>query len=75
MRAGWRYAIGLGVPLVAIVPTVPVLARLDAAPLGVPIAVLWLFGCIPLTACCLAVCWVVHDRHQPADDVPPTPPG
>jgi len=70
MRPAWRVAIGLGVPVLAIVPTVPVLARLQAAPFGVPIAVLWLFGCIPLTACCLAVCWFVHDRHQPDDDLP-----
>ena len=74
MRQGWRHAIGLGIPTLAIVPTVPVLTRLELAPLGVPIAVLWLFGCIPLTAACLCICWIMHDRHQPEDEIAMIPP-
>lgn len=58
-----RLAIGLGVPFMAVVPTIPLLDRSDLAWHGMPIAVLWLFGCIPLTSACLATCWWLYDRH------------
>lgn len=64
MKPAFRYAIGLGIPFIAVVPTIPLLARMQATPLGMPIAVLWLFGCIPLTSACLALCWFLHDRHE-----------
>lgn len=57
-----RLVIGLGLPFLAIVPTVPILSRLAWMPFGMPVAVVWLFGCIPFTAACLAVCWFAHDR-------------
>ena len=63
MTPSRRLLIGLGVPFAAVLPTIPLLAALRAAPLGVPVAVLWLFGCIPLTSACLALCWR-HDRHE-----------
>jgi hypothetical protein len=60
-----RFTIGLVVPFLAVVPTVPLLGYLAIAPYGVPLALWWLFGCIPLTSLCLAICWFGHDRHQP----------
>ena len=65
-----RAAVGLGVPFAAVVPTIPILARLHAQAFGLPIAVLWLFGCIPLTSACLALCWFLHDRHDVAEPEP-----
>lgn len=62
-RNASRLAIGLGVPFMAVVPTIPLMDRIDLAWHGVPVAVLWLFGCIPLTSACLAVCWWLFDRH------------
>ena len=58
-----RPLIGLGVPVVLVVGTMPLLSTLREAPLGVPLALWWLGGCIPLTSACLAVVWFVFDRH------------
>ncbi len=65
MNGRTRVAVGLGIPFMAVVPTIPVLSRLHTEILGVPIEVAWLFGCMPLTSACLAICWFAHDRHQP----------
>ena len=62
-----RFAIGLGVPFLAVVPTVPILSRLHYEFFGLPFAVVWLFACMPLTSACLAICWFAHDRYQPDD--------
>jgi hypothetical protein len=59
-----RLFIGLGIPFLAIVPTIPLLSRLDWLVFGVPAEVAWLFFCIPLTSACLAVCWFGHDRYK-----------
>ena len=62
-----RLAIGLGLPVLAVVPTIPVLSRLEIVRLGLPVAGWWLFACIPLTSACLFACWWGHDRHAPGD--------
>ena len=59
-----RYTIGIAVPFLSVIPTVPLLSHLDIAPFGVPLALLWLFGCIPLASLCLAICWFAHDRNE-----------
>lgn len=59
-----RYTIGIAVPFLSVIPTVPLLGHLSYAPFGVPIALLWLFACIPLASICLAICWFAHDRHR-----------
>jgi uncharacterized protein DUF3311 len=64
-----RYTIGLAVPFLSVIPTVPLLARLPIAPFGVPLALLWLFACIPLTSACLAIVWFAHDRHIPDEQI------
>jgi hypothetical protein len=61
---GIRVCIGLGIPFLAIVPTIPLLSRLDWLVFGVPAEVAWLFCCIPLTSACLAFCWFGHDRYR-----------
>jgi len=60
-----RYVIGIAVPFLAVIPTVPLLYRFQVAILGVPLGLVWLFACIPLTSLCLAICWFGHDRHLP----------
>ena len=64
-----RYAIGIAVPFLSVVPTVPLLGRLHVTFFGVPLALLWLFACIPLASLCLAICWFGHDRDQPDEEI------
>ena len=58
-----RYTIGIVIPFLSVIPTVPLLGRLPITVFGVPLALVWLFACIPLASVCLAVCWFGHDRH------------
>ena len=44
-------------------------SRLAIAPFGVPLALLWLFACIPLASLCLAICWFGHDRDLPDEHI------
>jgi hypothetical protein len=60
--------IGFVVPFLAVIPTVPLLGRLHVSVLGVPLALAWLFFCIPLSSACLAICWFMHDRYR-TDDI------
>lgn len=64
-----RVTIGLVVPFLMVVPTVPLLGHLTIAPFGVPLALWWLFAAIPLTSLCLAFCWFAHDRHRPDETI------
>jgi hypothetical protein len=59
----WRPAVGLGVPFVSVLLSVPLLSSARTV-YGMPAAVAWLFACMPLTAICLALCWFLHDRHM-----------
>ena len=67
MRPGARLALGLGIPVLAVVPTIPLLSRLDIVWFGLPVAAWWLFACIPLTSACLFGCWWWRDRHHAGD--------
>lgn len=64
-----RYTIGIAVPFLSVIPTVPLLGRLPVTVFGVPLALLWLFACVPLTSLCLAICWFAHDRNQPDEHI------
>jgi hypothetical protein len=64
-----RILIGIAVPFLSVIPTVPLLDRLAVAPFGVPLGLLWLFAAIPLTSACLAVCWFGYDRHRPEEHI------
>lgn len=63
MPASVRYIIGIGVPFVSVL-AVPLLNRLAVTPFGMPLGLLWLFLCIPLTSLCLAICWFGYDRQR-----------
>lgn len=64
-----RTLIGLVVPFLAVIPTVPLLNRLPGTLLGLPLGLAWLFACIPLTTLCLAICWFVFDRNRPEERI------
>jgi len=64
-----RILIGLVVPFLAVIPTVPLLNHLPIALFGIPLGLLWLFAAIPLTSLCLAICWFGHDRDLPAEEI------
>jgi hypothetical protein len=64
-----RTAIGIGIPFLSVIPTVPLLNRLPLAFWGVPLGIWWLFACIPLASICLSICWFGHDRHQPDEQI------
>jgi hypothetical protein len=64
-----RYTIGIGIPFLSVIPTVPLLNRLPIAFWGIPLGIWWLFACIPLASLCLSICWFRHDRHQPEEHI------
>jgi Protein of unknown function (DUF3311) len=64
-----RYTIGIAVPFLSVIPTVPLLGRLPVTVFGVPLALVWLFCCIPLASACLAICWFGHDRNLPDEHI------
>ena len=66
-----RYTIGVAVPFLCVIPTVPLLYRIPVTIFGVPLWLAWLFACIPLASLCLAICWFGHDRHLPEEEIVP----
>ena len=64
-----RYTIGIAVPFLSVIPTVPLLYRLPVTLFGVPLGLLWLFACIPLASLCLLICWLRHDRYLPDEEI------
>ena len=64
MSPAVRYTIGIAVPFLSVIPTVPILGHLQISFYGVPLALIWLFACIPLASLCLAICWFGHDRKR-----------
>ena len=66
-----RYTVGIAIPFLSVIPTVPLLNRLPVAPFGVPLGLLWLFAAIPLASLCLAICWFGHDRHRLEERIDP----
>jgi|GEM_PF-1593349 len=69
MSPAARIVVGLVVPFLSVIPTVPLLNHLSIAPLGIPLGLLWLFAAIPLASLCLAICWVGHDRNLPDEEI------
>jgi hypothetical protein len=65
----FRYTVGIAIPFLSVIPTVPLLNRLAVAPLGLPLGIWWLFAAIPLASLCLAICWFGHDRHRPDEHI------
>ena len=69
MSPAARIVIGLVIPFLSVIQTVPLLNRLAIAPFGIPLGLLWLFAAIPLASLCLGVCWLGHDRHLPEEEI------
>jgi hypothetical protein len=69
MRPFARYTIGIAIPFLSVIPTVPLLYRLPVSVFGVPLGLVWLFACIPLASLCLAICWFRHDRYRPDEEI------
>lgn len=64
----WRsVAVGLGVPALAILGVMPLLADTDVVVLGVPLLFLWVFAWFPLTSLCLWVAWRMDKPYYPED--------
>lgn len=64
-----RIVIGLVIPFLSVIPTVPLLDHLGLAPFGIPLGLLWLFAAIPLASLCLAICWFGRDRNLPDEHI------
>lgn len=64
-----RYTVGIAVPFLSVIPTVPLLGRVDITVMGAPLALVWLFCCIPLASLCLAICWFGHDSTLPDEHI------
>ena len=69
MSLAARIFIGLVIPFLSVIPTVPLLNHLPFVPFGIPLGLLWLFAAIPLASLCLAICWFGHDRNQPDEHI------
>lgn len=69
MSPALRIVIGLVIPFLSVIPTVPLLNRVPVAPFGISLGLLWLFAAIPLASLCLAICWLGHDRHLPDEEI------
>ncbi|MCL4414784.1 MAG: DUF3311 domain-containing protein [Actinobacteria bacterium] len=57
-------AIGLGVPVVAIMVVLPILSGSKMTIAGLPFVYFWLFLWFPLTSVCLFLSWWISDRHH-----------
>ena len=53
--------IGLGIPAVAILVVMPLLADTDVHVLGVPLIFAWMFAWFPLTSVCLWFAWRIDE--------------
>jgi len=62
-----RLAIGLATPFIAILGAFPILDKSHTLLFGMPLLMDWLFLWLALTSLCMALCWWLHDRHQPED--------
>jgi len=64
-----RYTIGIAIPFLSVIPTVPLLYRLPVSIFGAPLGLVWLFASIPLASLCLWICWLGHDRYRPEEEI------
>lgn len=64
-----RVIVGLVVPFLSVIPTVPLLDHFPLAPFGIPLGLLWLFAAIPLASLCLLICWHGRDRDLPDEEI------
>lgn len=65
MPRSWpSLAIGLGIPVIAIVIVPPLIANATVSVFGIPLLFFWLFAWFPLTTVCLAISWYGFDRRH-----------
>lgn len=61
--------IGFGIPALALLLGIPLVAGSPATVLGIPLVFFWMFCCFPLTTLCLWCSWRFFDReHYPEDE-------
>lgn len=57
-------AVGLVLPVVAVLAPLPWLSSSTLVIGGIPAALIWLFACLPLTSLCMAIAWKLEKRDQ-----------
>ncbi len=57
-------AIGLGIPVLAVMVATPIIGQSPAQILGLPVMYFWIFAWFPLTTLCLWISWHFFDRHD-----------
>ncbi|WP_327669588.1 MULTISPECIES: DUF3311 domain-containing protein [unclassified Streptomyces] len=62
-RATASVCVGLGVPALAILVVMPLIARSNVSVLGIPLVFYWLFLWFPLTTLCLWISRNVIERN------------
>lgn len=60
--------IGLGIPTLAIIGGISLLAHQPVEVHGIPIMFCWMFCCFPLTTLCLWVSWRFFDSRAYPED-------
>jgi hypothetical protein len=55
--------LGLGLPAVALLVGVPLLANTSATVLGIPLLFAYVFALFPLTSLCLWLAWRIDEPH------------
>lgn len=63
LRTFGNIAIGLLIPLIAILGVTPFIGHMETLVFGFPILYFWIFLWFPLTSLCLSISWHFFDRH------------
>lgn len=63
VRSWQSLVIGLGIPAVAILVVMPLLADTSVHVLGIPLLFFWVFLMFPITTLCLWVAWRIDEPH------------
>lgn len=69
MRDVRSLAIGLGIPAVALLVVMPLLANTSVNIVGIPLLFAWMFAWFPLTSLCLWVAWRIDEPNYRDEDV------
>ncbi len=63
-----RLIAGLGIPFFAVLVPMPWLSSSLLTVGGFPVALVWIFVCLPLTSFCMALAWMSEDHQHPDED-------
>ncbi|MGH3520047.1 MAG: DUF3311 domain-containing protein [Haloechinothrix sp.] len=62
MIRDWKsLAVGLGIPAVALLGVMPLLANTSVYVFGIPLLFFWIFAWFPLTSLCLWLAWRIDE--------------